>query len=539
MNAADSGRADLVAWKEARPKNFFTSDGLLTSILETQLTGDFSKLFFQWKEAGALAAGVMNDLAIESNRDENLPRLESSGSLGEPVESVVFHPSYHRLGELIWNTGVLSLLTQHGNETASAAHAYLMAHNGEAGHLCPLACTAGAIKLIQTLGSAEQKTKYLPQLLEKNYAKRLHASQFLTEIQGGSDVGANTCSAVAVGNGKYRIYGEKWFCSVMDAGLFVVTARPDPSRSGTGGLGLFLVPRWMDGHVNGFHIRRLKSKIGTRSMATGETEFDGAFAEPIGPIEDGFKNAVSIVLDTSRLQNAVSACGILSRAAIEAKTFAAHRKAFGKPIAEYPLVQQTLRRLQTSAAAALATTFRVLYLTDNAQSEEQLAARRIHVMANKYWTSLRCTEGVHDAIEVMGGNGTIEDFSILPRLYRDAIVLESWEGTHNTLCLQILRDFIQREMHNAWINDVQSLIAGIRNANLASQRDRATAMLNHTQAIIHKMLESKENAELQIRDVVNRMCVTHAYAAMLHLADASSLGKEWKLHAENFSQSAQ
>lgn len=539
MNAADAGRADLLAWNEARPKNFFTADKLLCSILEAQLAADFSKLFFQWKDTGALAAGAMNELAIESNRDENLPRLESSGSLGQPVESVVFHPSYHRLGELIWNTGLLNLLGQRGNETASAAHAYLVAHNGEAGHLCPVACTAGAIKLIQTLGTAEQKTNYLPQLLERNYVKRLHASQFLTEIQGGSDVGANVCSAVAVGNGKFRIYGEKWFCSVMDAGLFIVTARPDQAKSGTQGLGLFLVPRLVEGRINGFRIRRLKTKIGTRSMATGETEFDGAFAEPIGPLDDGFKNAVSIVLDTSRLQNAVSACGILSRAAIEARTFAAHRKAFGKPIAEYPLVQQALRRIHTQAAAALAMTFRILHLTDTAQSDEQFAARRIHVMANKYWTSLRCTEGVHEAIEVLGGNGTIEDFSILPRLYRDAIVLESWEGTHNTLCLQILRDFTQRQMHNAWINDLQSLISGIRNANLAALRDRAAAMLNHTQAMIQKMLESKENAELLIRDVVNRMCVTHAYAAMIQLADASPLGKDWKSYAENFSQSSQ
>ena len=151
------------------------------------------------------------------------------------------------------------------------------------------------------------------------------------------------------------------------------------------------------------------------------------------------------MLDTSRLYNAVTACGILRRAFVEARTFAEYRKAFGRPIFQYPLVRDTLAVIHADSAAALATTFRILELTDRCETEDQRAARRIHVMANKYWTSLRCTESVHRAIEVLGGNGTIEDFSILPRLYRDAIVLESWEGAHNALCLQILPG-----LHAAW-----------------------------------------------------------------------------------------
>ena len=231
----------------------------------------------------------MNELAIESNLDQNLPQLQSVGPLGETLEHIVFHPSYHELGALVWGTGVLSLLTEPGNDTVAGVHAYVMAHNGEAGHLCPVACTAGAIKLIQELGTAEQKGAYLPRLLDSDYTKRLQASQFLTEVQGGSDVGANSCTASRDEHGRFRIHGEKWFCSVADAGLFVVTARPLGGVPGTKGLGLFLVPRRIGGQLNGFHIRRLKSKLGTRSMATGEFEFHGALAEPIGPLGDGFK----------------------------------------------------------------------------------------------------------------------------------------------------------------------------------------------------------------------------------------------------------
>lgn len=523
----EKARFDLEGWRDERPKNFFTADELLRSLLEFHMGSRVQEFEADWKNTGALSAGPMNELAIESNLDENLPRLKNSGSLGEPLESVLFHPSYHKLGALVWGTGVLSLLRNPGNDMASATHAYLMAQNGEAGHLCPVACTAGAIKLIQSVGSPEQKTKYLPQLLDRYYENRLLASQFLTEIQGGSDVGSNASIAQSAPNGMHRISGEKWFCSVMDAGLFVVTARPEGAAGGTRGLGLFLVPRSLEGRPNGFHIRRLKPKLGTRSMATGEVEFAGALAEPIGPLEDGFKNAVRIVLDTSRLQNAVSACGILRRASIEAHTFAAHRIAFGRPIREYPLVQRTLRRLQFRTAGAVASTFRILALTDACVTEEQRAARRVHVMANKYWTSLLCTAGVHDAIEVLGGNGTIEDFSILPRLYRDAIVLESWEGSHNTLCLQILRDFSQRRLHQAWLNDVRNLIAEIRSPRLAVHREHAAALLKTTEVSIDEMLHSPQTAELLIRDVVDGMCAIHAFAAMLQLAERSDLSQQW------------
>ena len=477
----------------------------------------------------------MNELAIESNREANLPQLRSVGSLGQVLEEVAFHPSYHELGALVWGTGVLSLLAEPGNETVAAAHTYLMAQNGEAGHLCPVACTAGAIKLIQELGTAGQKAAYLPRLLETDYAHRLHASQFLTEVQGGSDVGANAASASRDEHGRFRIHGEKWFCSVADAGLFVITARPLGAAHGTAGLGLFLAPRKIDGRINGFHILRLKDKLGTRSMATAEIMFDGALAEPIGPLEDGFKNAVRIVLDTSRLQNAVTATGVLRRACVEALTFAEHRKAFGRRILDYPLVRRTLSRIRADAAAALATTFRILSLTDHGNTEEQRRARRIHVMANKYWTSLRCTDGVHGAIEVLGGNGTIEDFSILPRLYRDAIVLESWEGSHNALCQQILRDFAQRGMHQAWLEDMRMLLAETGAPQLASQRERAGSLLLETETRIHRMLLSEEeDATLLIRDVVDQMSIVHSYSAMLSLADRSTSGQEWSDLAEAF-----
>jgi len=523
MDNIGNGRADLIAWREAKPKNYFTTDTNFRKIIQMCFGRKFDST--QLEEVGELSASQMNLLAVQSNQDENLPRLNRYDSSGTRIEEVVFHPSYHKLGALVWNTGVLSVLSESGNNVLSGALAYLMAQNGEAGHLCPVACSAGAIKLIQQLGTSAQKDFYLPRLLDRDYSRRIHASQFLTEVQGGSDVGSNASVAerIAETPGAFRITGEKWFCSVVDAGLFIVTARLENSAAGTKGLSLFLVPRIVDAGVNEFFIRKLKYKLGTRSMATGEVEFQRALAEQIGPLEEGFKNVVSIVLDTSRIYNAVSACGLMRRAYMEAQTFASHRKAFGKRILEFPLVRRTLARMKLDASAAVATTFRILNMSDQNMSADLAAARRIHVNINKYWTALLSTKVVRDGIEVLGGNGTIEDFSVLPRLYRDAIVIESWEGTHNTLCLQVLRDFAQRGMHVAWIKEHDDSIGKIRHPFLSSHRERVKSLTAEVSSQIQKLLAAKEEeASLFVRFVVDRMCILAGYAGLL-------LEGEWEL----------
>ncbi|HDH09096.1 MAG TPA: hypothetical protein ENG96_06445, partial [Gammaproteobacteria bacterium] len=276
----------------------------------------------------------------------------------------------------------------------------------------------------------------------------------------------------------------------------------------------------VDGEVNDFTLRRLKYKLGTRSMASAEVDFNGALAEPIGPLEEGFKNLMGIVLDTSRVHNAVAACGLMRRACIEAQTYARHRTAFGKPIIEHPTVAQILARMKVITSAATATTFRLLAMGDRLAtgraSEDITKARRTHVNINKYWTSIQCTQVVRDAIEVLGGNGTIEEFSVLPRLYRDAIVLESWEGTHNTLCAQVLRDFATRKLHVPWLADLSDVLSSITHSPLEVHHSRATLLLNHVAARIERLLSSEADyASLHIRSVVDHMCTLNNYLSLL------------------------
>ncbi|UCF68506.1 MAG: acyl-CoA dehydrogenase family protein [Acidobacteriota bacterium] len=508
-----SARSDLRRWRRAAVANRFESDAFFERLLRRHLADRFDDWVPRLRQVAEDSGARFGVWVAESNHEENLPVLRRHDADGRPTEEVVFHPSYHAVGRVFWASGVLSVLATPGCEVASGAIAYLLDQHGEAGHACPVACTAGAIKLLQKVGTNDQRERYLPSLLQTDYDQRLHAAQFVTEVQGGSDVGSNACLAFPEPGqpGWYRISGEKWFCSVADAGLFVVSARPADAPGGTGGLGLFLVPRVIDGRPNGFSLRRLKTKLGTRSMATGEVEFDGALGEAIGPLEHGFRNLVGIVLDTSRAHNAVAACGLMRRAYVEALRFAENRRAFERPIVDFPAVREILARMRVRTACALLTTFRILALTDRlavGEAEDDLVAtRRIAVMINKYWTSVASTLTVREAIEILGGNGTIEEFSVLPRLYRDAIVIESWEGTHNTLCAQVLRDFAVRRLHVPWLRQAKAEIDELTHAALAEQAARARELHADVAARIARVLASEpEQAAAHIRHVVDRMC---------------------------------
>jgi alkylation response protein AidB-like acyl-CoA dehydrogenase len=445
MDETHPGRDLLRQWEASKPSNFYADHKLLRGVVARAAGMAFDE--GDLLRFGAQVAGPMDRAARENDRLTNHPRLERFDGIGTRTEEVVFHPTYREVGRSAYEAGLVAGLAKPGNTWKLAALFYLLAHDGEAGHACPITCTAGLVRALQQKGSKDLREKYLPGLLDPSYDRHLVGSQFLTEVQGGSDVGANLVRAIPDPDrpGVFRVSGEKWFCSVSDADLFLVTARPEGAPPGTRGLGCFLVPRRLDdGSPNAFSLRRLKDKIGTRTMASGEMDFDGAVAYPIGKLDEGFKIAVGIVLNTSRFYNALGSSGAARRAYVEALTFARAREAFGAPIHIYPLVRETLARIKAEAAASLVSTFHLAELIDAVDtgraSDDDVKAHRLLVNANKYWTSLGATDAVHLAIEILGGNGTIETFSVLPRLYRDAIVMESWEGSHNVLCLQVLRD---------------------------------------------------------------------------------------------------
>lgn len=460
-------------------------------------------------------ARELDAAAIETNLAENLPRLRRFDGFGNRTEEVVFHPDYHRIGRAVYGTGVMSRYAEPGAQTASLAIMVQLSQLGEAGHACPLACTAGLIRILQrAIARAEDAGDptgpmpgFLERLLDPDYDTHAHASQFLTEVQGGSDVGANAVIAHPEEGGWWRISGEKWFCSVADAQLFLVTARVDDAPGGTRGLRAFVVPRHdAEGRPNGFRLRRLKDKLGTRSMASAEIDFEGARGWPVGD----FRDVVNVVLNTSRLYNAMACCGILQRAWREADAYARTRKAFGRPILDFPSTAAIVARLKCEAYAARTTSFALARLSDRRATGrtdplDEIGWRAL-VNLNKTWTATQATTAARDAIEVLGGNGAIESFSVLPRLLRDGIVVEAWEGGHNVLCAQILRDSRRMDLMEGFFAWLERELGGL-DAALTEAREE------------WKRLVQDPDADAFIRDRVEALRRPVAAALLRHEAD--------------------
>ncbi|MFI5035620.1 MAG: acyl-CoA dehydrogenase family protein [Acidimicrobiales bacterium] len=493
------GRSDLEAWRAAKPGNFFSARPDLGALLDQYVGAGAVALTARLESFGRSVVEVIDPAVEVQERSREYPRLRPFDEVGRRVEEVEFHPAERRAADAAWGSGMLATRLDYIGAFDVAAHFFLLSHVGEGGQACPIVCTIGLRRAIEHHASAELKERYLPGLTATDASVALRGSQFLTEVQGGSDVGANaTCAEPDPAEpGTWRLDGEKWFCSVADADLFAVTARRAGAGSGTGGLGCFLVPRSLDGAPNGFRIRRLKDKLGTRVMASAEIEFEGARAFPIGDPTHGFKIAVGDLLNTSRWLNAVGSAGIMSRAYLEASTFARYRRAFGRLIGDYPAVGEQLATMRMETAAAVASTFALTELVAKIDgglaTPDEVKVHRFLVNANKYLTSIAATDIVHQGIEILGGNGTIEDFSPLPRLYRDSIVFESWEGTHNVLCNQVRRDCARLGLLEAVADWVRRALVDSPAALAGPARQTARA-LERLQPPLH---ESLRDADLE------------------------------------------
>jgi len=251
-------------------------------------------------------------------------------------------------------------------------------------------------------------------------------------------VGANEVTAEPTGDGSYELYGEKWFCSNVDSGAALVLARRPDAPSGTDGLSLFLVGD--DGDQRGYRVRRLKDKLGTKSVPTGEVVFEGAEAHLVGEPENGFAQ-MSEMLNMERLYNAVGSCGAMGRALLESKVHAANREVFGQRLDEHPLMRRDLLEMATDHEAALAFTFEAVdafHRREREDADDAHRLMRILVPVAKYRTARMAVDTASYAMEIKGGNGYVEDF-VHPRLLRNAQVLPIWEGASNVMALDVLR----------------------------------------------------------------------------------------------------
>jgi alkylation response protein AidB-like acyl-CoA dehydrogenase len=526
-----TSRLELAEWERAQPANFYTSDRNLQLLLEFYWGADKLRAHAPGlSRFGGEAATIVDQAVRRANFQENLPRLERYSTIGDRTEDVTHSSDHHLAGSYIYGSRAMSVYAEPGSNLLALALFYISSYNGEAGHNCPLACTAGVIKTLQQVGSAELRDKYLPRLLDPDYTTRFHGAQFLTEIQGGSDVGANACVAAPLdgSRGTWVLNGEKWFCSNVTADLALVTAKPVGSPEGTKGIGLFLVPRRLDdGSSNGVYIRRLKDKLGTRSLATAEIDLRDAVAFQIGVLERGFQQAMDFVINTSRLYNAVGSAAAARRAYVIAWTYAQHRRAFGAPIGQYPLVRESLAEMRSETMAMTSGSFYLAHLRDlleTGRANETLATFfRFAVNLNKYRTSVSGTDVVRRGIELLGGNGAMENFSVLPRLLRDSVIFEAWEGAHNTLIVQSVRDIRRYRLHEVFFAHVAEMFSNLRDGSWREYGNvECDALRGEVDAL---STEEEQGSSVFLRRLADRMMYLFYAACMAREAEWEEANK--------------
>ena len=388
----------------------------------------------------------------------------------------------------------------------------------EAGVGCPLSMTSAAVPALRA-GAPELAAEWEPLLTSTEYDPGLRPASdkrgalcgmAMTERQGGSDVRANETRAEPHGDG-YRLTGHKWFCSAPMSDAFLVLAQaPD-------GLTCFLLPRVLDdGTRNAFRIERLKDKLGNRSNASAEIRLEDAFAYRVGDEGRGVATIIEMVVHT-RLDCVLGSAAIVRRAVAEATHHTAHRDAFGRLLAEQPLMQNVLADLCLDSEAATATALRLARAFD----EDDHAFRRLATAVAKYWVCKATPPLVAEALECLGGNGYVEE-SVLPRLFRESPLNSIWEGSGNVNCLDVLRA-IEREPESLEAFRAELALARGDNRHL----DAALARLD-------RELPGSEGAEPVARRLVEGMAlclqgsllVRHAPSEVSDAFCAARLGDE-------------
>ncbi len=439
-----------------------------------------------WAEAevGAFARATATEEAIgwgfQANR--NPPQLRTHDRFGFRIDEVEFHPAWHELMRLSIANGVHAgpwCDPREGAHVARAAKMFLVSQT-EAGHGCPLSMTYSAFPALQR--QPDLLEQWAPQIVSLAYDPRMLPAaekrgaligMGMTEKQGGSDVRANTTRAEPLGAGAWALTGHKWFCSAPMNDAFLVLAQAPR------GLSCFLLPRWTpDGARNRFYLQRLKDKLGNRSNASGEVEFDRAWARLVGEEGRGVATILEMVNHT-RLDCVIGAAAIVRQAVAQAIHHCQHRSAFGRRLIEQPLMRAVLADLAVESEAATVLMMRLARSYD--RREEEAPFRRIATAAAKYWVCKRAAPAIAEALECLAGNGYVEE-SILPRLYREAPLNSIWEGSGNVICLDVLRA-LHKEPHSR-----DAVIAELRLARGADRR--LDAALDDAESALAKPDES-------------------------------------------------
>ena len=511
---------DLIA-PDCRGLNFWTIDrslrDLLALYLDEKALAHFTPHFAR---LGELAGSRLDELAMQA--DKRTPILHHRDRFGRDEDWVEYHPAYREMERIGFGEFGLHAMSrrpgvlgwpQVAPPLAKYAMQYLFAQ-AEFGLLCPLSVSDTSIMLIQKYGDERVKQRYLPGMLSQDMDRLLKGAQYMTEKAGGSDLSGIAVTAQRVGD-HWELWGDKWFCSCPDHDVVLILARCQGAAPGNAGLSLFVMPRRLeDGSRNRYRVVRLKDKLGSRSMASGETIIEGAVAYLLGEPGRGLKQMMDQV-NLSRLSHGFRAAGMMRRCLNEALQVARHRHAFGRALIDHPLARRQLLKLMLPTEQALS----VAIAAAVAMANDDEAQLRILTPLVKYRACRDNVPVATGAMEMRGGNGYIEDW-VNAKLIRDAHLGLLWEGTSSVNALDIIRRAVGRERAHTALAAVlrrrleQAPIPGQFRGRLAALVDRAVAFAD--------AVAKRPNAEASCRGAASALY--HASSAALLAAEGAELG---------------
>jgi acyl-CoA dehydrogenase len=519
--------------------NFFSSDPDLSFLLRRHLSAeDYERAQSILIEMGTIASQKMDSLAESANRQG--PVLKQFDKKGQRVDEVVFHPAYHELERIAYQDFAIAACSHRDGtlgwpgrvpQPVKFALGYL-GMQAEAGVFCPIAMTDSLARLLERYASEALKHRFLPSLTALTMDELKQGAMFLTEKQGGSDVGLTITVAKSRSDTvdgfqpEWELWGDKWFCSNVSADIILTLARPEGSPAGTRGLGLFLVPKTLeDGMHNTYTINRLKDKLGTRSLATGEVTFNGAQAYQVGALNRGFVQMTEMI-NLTRVWAAIGSLSAMRRSFLEALVHTRGRYAFGRTLAEHPLMRRQLVDLliEVEGCAALAfETAAVLERVDRHGAEEDQRLLRILTPLGKYYIPKRGEYVTLEALEMRGGNGYVEDW-VNARMLRDSIVNVVWEGSSNVIVLDVARA-IARE-------GAAAALFGMLHQRLQSfQQPEVVPVALQVQTLVKQLAErlqelaslDSDSAQLPLRGLIERMAQLTIVTLLLEQAEIELL----------------
>src|ERR1022692_2590898 len=500
--------------------------------LEPWLTNRVSRMSQYSAHLADFRDWVLKEVDAQANYTDRYapPALETYDRNGEVVNRIVANRWYEDQHQELYRRGIIGLpYSENAPHLLTFTMGYVLSQADISLH-CPVTLTGAVAYVLGSHAPDAVRQQFLYDVTRMDGLAKTGGT-WATEQQGGSDVGATTTTAVAHGD-RFALHGLKWFTSNANSGLALATARPKGAANGTAGLGLYLVPSHLeDGRPNHYSIRRLKDKLGTKGLPTGEIDLLGAEAIEVAAPPDGFRLMMD-ALEYSRIHNAVGSAGVQRRALGEALAWAKSRQAFGHVLVDYPMVQDELLRMRVQFEAGALLAFEAAIAFDETQHDpERRTWLRLVTALAKYLTAEYAIGAARAALELIGGNGYTSDYPVA-RLLRDAQVLTVWEGPANIQALELLRLLSPR--YRGWEqyqSRMQAILDRLPDA-LGNLHEALEQRLQVDSDAVAITMRDEASAQLFARKLLHRMSQTLAFALLCEMAsDAHRLGNSLPAHS--------